>query len=109
MDIATRLQELTDEIRNFGDVINFTDDPADGDFRNACDLFSQYLSSQLNSINSNMTFKDIRPEMQQTTAQLIELSELISPDHSASETNSQWSDKVIHFCHQAQSLKKIAA
>ena len=60
MDIATRLQELTEEIRDFGNVIHYTDDPADGDFRNACDLFSQYLSNQLNSINSNITFKDIR-------------------------------------------------
>ncbi|VAW61971.1 hypothetical protein MNBD_GAMMA09-892 [hydrothermal vent metagenome] len=109
MDIANKLQELTQEILSFADVISFTKNPSDMDFRNACDLFSQHLSYQLKTINSNVLFQDIRPEMQQTTEKLCQLSELIAPSHSDNEETFLWSGKLLDFCNQTQTLKNIAA
>jgi len=124
MDIATRLQELTKEIVNFGEVINYTENPVDSDFRNACDLFSQYLNHELQDINANIRFHDTRSDIKQTTSRLHELSDLISPgkishgqishgqtspDQANNIEKYQWSNKLTDFCNQLQSLKNIAA
>ncbi|VAW58837.1 hypothetical protein MNBD_GAMMA08-1287 [hydrothermal vent metagenome] len=109
MDTLNKLQELQQEILNFGDVVSHTENPADIDFRNACSLFSQYLSSELSAINAQIRLKDIRPEMQQTTTQLCELSELITPDASESSANYSWPEKLLNFCSQLHTLKSIAA
>ncbi len=109
MDIANKLQELTQEILSFGEVISFTENPSDTDFRNACDLFSQHLSYQLKIISSNVLFQDIRPEMQKTTDKLCQLSELIAPSDSGSEETFLWPGKLLDFCSQIQTLKSIAA
>ena len=109
MDILNKLHELQQEILNFGDVVNQTENPADVDFCNACDLFSQHLSYELKSINSNLCLKDIRPEMQQTTAQLCELSELITPDTEDCNDSYEWPNKLTNFCDQLQTLKSLAA
>ncbi len=108
MDILNKLHNLQQEILSFGDVVNQTKNPADTDFLNACELFSQHLSYQLKTINSSICLQDIRPEMEQTTAQLCELSELITPD-SASNSNQQWPGKLLNFCDRLQSLKREAA
>ena len=109
MNITNKLQELQEEILNFGDVVSHTDNPADMDFKNACDLFSQHLSFELKSIHASICLKDIRPETQQTTAQLFELNELITPVTSDKNDDYQWSGKLLNFCAQLQTLKSIAA
>jgi len=109
MDISNKLHELQQEILNFGEVVTQTENPADLDFRNACYLFSQHLSFELKSINSSIHLKDIRPEMQQTTAQLFELSKLITPDATNNNDNYMWPDKLLNFCSQLQTLKNVAA
>ncbi len=105
MDLLNKLQDLQLEILNFGDIVNQTKNPANSDFLNACDLFSQHLSFELKTINSSICLQDIRPEMEQTTAQLCKLSELITP----ARNNYQWPDKLLNFCDQLQSLKSEAA
>ncbi len=109
MNIINKLHDLQQEILSFGNVVNQVKNPADTDFRNACDLFSKYLNFELQAINSNICLKDIRPEMQQTTAQLHKLSELITPDTSDSNEQHQWTKKLLNFCNQLQTLKSIAA
>jgi len=108
MDILNKLQELQQEILNFGDVVSHTENPADIDFRNACTLFSQYLNGELSTINAQIRLKDIRPEMRQTTTQLCELSELIAPEASSNESDL-WPEKLLNFCSQLHTLKSIAA
>lgn len=108
MNLLQKLHDLQQEILSFGDVVSQTKNPADTDFLNACELFSQHLSFQLKTINSSICLQDIRPEMQQTTAQLCELSELITP-HKNSDDNYQWPNKLLNFCNQLQSLKSEAA
>lgn len=114
MDIPNKLQELTKEVVNFGEVISYAENPADSDFRNACDLFSQYLNHELQDINTNIRFQDIRSDIKQTTNRLHELSDLISPGQitpgqAYNIEEHQWSNKLIDFCNQLQSLKNIAA
>ncbi len=109
MDILDKLQELRQEILDFGQVINYTQNPSDADLRNACELFSQHLNYQLETINSNIHFKNIQPEMQQTTAQLHQLSELITPDVDDNNETHQWTNRLHTFCDQIETLKVIAA
>jgi|GEM_PF-1983872 len=116
MDITNKLDELTQEILSFAEVIDFAENPADSDFRNACELFSSHLMYQLSIINSNVRFQDIRPEMQQTTSKLFQLSELISPHsfdqkdkQSDSTDHYQWPEKLMDFCNQLETLKHAAA
>ncbi len=108
MDLLNKLYNLQQEILSFGDVVNQAKNPADSDFLHACELFSQHLSYQLKNVNSSICLQDIRPEMEQTTAQLCELSELITPDMTSTD-NYQWSNKLLNFCDQLQTLKSEAA
>lgn len=109
MDTANKLHELQQDILNFGDVINHTENPANIDFLNACDLFSQHVNYQLKNITSGLCLKDIRSEMQQTTSQLFALNELITPTTIDIDSNNQWPEKLLDFCDQLQSLKSSAA
>jgi len=109
MDLLNKLQKLQLEILDFGDVVSQTENPVDIDFINACELFSQHLNYQLKVINSSICMQDIRPKMQQTTAQLYQLSELITPAPFNQQSNYQWSNKLLDFCSQLQTLKNVAA
>jgi len=109
MDLTNKLHELKEDILNFGEVVNHAENPSDKDFRNACDLFSQYLSHQLKSINSNISLKKALPEIQQTTSQLCVLNELITPCATDNNDNGTWPNKLLNFCNQLQTLKNIAA
>ncbi len=109
MDTVNKLHQLQNEILSFGNVVKQTKDSSDIDFCNACNLFSQYLNCQLKSISANLCMKDIRPEMQQTTAQLYQLNELITPDITENNDKFKWHNKLLSFCNQLQSLKCIAA
>lgn len=113
MDISNKLQELTEHTLSFGDVIRCSEDPSDSNFREACDLFSQYLAYQLEIISSKIRFQDIRPEMRLTNAQLCILNELITPDFQSNQSDTanshDWNTKVHGFYDQLQTLKKIAA
>jgi len=109
MNITDKLNELQQEILSFGDVVNQTENLADMDFCNACNLFSQHLNFELESINSNVCLiKESPSEVHQTTAQLYQLSELITPATSDDNTH-QWSDNLNNFCSQLQTLRCVAA
>jgi len=111
MELSSKLYSLQQEILNFGDVVNQTENPTDIDFINACELFSQHLNYQLQIINSSICLQDLRPEMQQTTAQLCQLSELITPEMMSDNNNEdyQWPNKLLDFCSQLHTLKNVAA
>jgi len=109
MDISNKLLDLKEETLNFGDIVNQAENPADKDFRYACDLFSKHLSYQLRSISSNISIKEANPEIQQTATQLNVLSELITPCTTDNKMSDTWSDKLLNFCSQLKTLKNIAA
>ena len=109
MDIANKIQELTEETLNFAEIISHSDNPASLDFRAACDLFSQHLSYELDMLNSNIQFQNTRPEIQHTGHQLCRLNELINPEQSDNPLTYDWNSKLMEFFSQLQSLKNIAA
>lgn len=109
MDIENQLRELTQETLNFGDIINSTENPANSDFRNACNLFSQYMDNQLQIINIDTAEQDPLSNTQNITQQLHTLSNLIASNSLDLSNTYLWSNNLVDFCSQLQSLKSNAA
>jgi len=109
MDLTVKLKELAQETLSFGEVISHSDNPADKDFREACHLFSQHLSHQLQIIGSYTRLQAMQPEMHKTNSQLCILNELINPQQIDSYLNYDWNAKVDNFFSQLQILRKFAA
>jgi len=109
MNIENRLNELTQETLNFADVINSTDNPANSDFRNACNLFSQYLDSQLQLINTSPIEHNSFTNVQNITSLLGKLSGLIAPNHLTFNPTQNGPDTLVDFCKQLKLLKSYAA
>lgn len=109
MGIEDRLNELTQETLNFGDIISSTENPANADFRNACDLFSQYMDNQLQIINSGFVEHSSLTNIQNVTHQLHVLSSLIASNSLDLSNTYRWSNNLVDFCRQLQVLKSNAA
>ena len=107
MNTNNKLQELTQEVLSFSDVINYAEDLTDSDFRQTCTLFSQYMGYQLDQINPNTVHSPSTSQL--TTSQLYQLNELITPVDSDFEDPSRWSNRLHNFCNNIQSLRHIAA
>ena len=107
MDTSNKLQELTQEVLDFSNVVNYTEDPTDTNFRQSCTLFSEYMSYQLAQINPSTTHSPSASQL--TTSQLHQLNKLITPIDSDFEDPSQWPDRLHNFCNNIQSLRHIAA
>jgi len=108
MDIDNRLNELTQATLNFGDIIDATENPSDSDFRNACSLFSQYLESELRLIGTIPLEQSSYSNIQHITDQLLSLSSLIAPDQLAFANNHHWSNNLVDFCSQLETLREAA-
>lgn len=123
MDISSKIHELKQDILSFGEVISHTENPADVDLHNACNLFSQHITYQLQVIHDGKSFLDSPVEMQNTTAQLSKLSELLAPKSDLTQpglfrtgqqnfdlsSENHWPEKLLEFCSQLQSLGIKAA
>lgn len=109
MDVTVKLKELAEETLSFGEIISHSGNPADKDYREACHLFSQHLSHQLQIVGSYTRLQAIQPEMHKTNSQLNILNELINPQQINSYINYDWNAKVESFFSQLKALKKFAA
>lgn len=109
MNIHTQLNELTREAFGFSDVIRFTDDPVDADFCNACRLFSDYLSHQLESLDCRIGANNASESTRSITDQLHKLSSLITPEQIDPENTTPWTNKLDSYCRQLEALRQIAA
>jgi len=109
MGIEDRLNELTRETLNFGDIISSTENPANADFRNACNLFSQYMEHQLQIINSGLVDQSSLTNIQNITHQLHVLSSLIASNSLEISNTYRWSNNLVDFCSQLQLLRSNAA
>lgn len=109
MDIEHKLLELARETISFGEIISHSENPAGIDFRDACHLFSQHLSHQLDIVSSHSQLQNIQPEIQQTNAQLCKLNNLINPQQVDNYLTYDWNNQVVDFFSQLQTLKQIAA
>ena len=103
MSTVTQLHELTEEALNFGEVINFAENLNDSDFCNACALFSEYLTSQLNSLAPHNQSE----HTQLLINQLNQLGQLLAPSQSSED--QAWLSSLNNYQQQIVSLKSIAA
>ncbi len=109
MGIEEQLNELTQETLNFGDIVSSTENPANSDFRNACNLFSRYMDNQLQIINSGLVEHNSLTNIQNITHQLHVLSSLIASNSLELSNVHHWSNNLVDFCSQLQELKSSAA
>lgn len=109
MNIHTQLNELTREALGFSDVIRYTDNPVDADFCNACRLFSDYLSHQLESLDRQLNINNASESTLSITDQLHKLSSLITPEQIDPDNTAPWASKLDTYCRQLETLRQIAA
>jgi len=109
MNIANKLQELTAETINFGEVISHSNNPSDIDFRDACKLFSQHLSYQLRVINADIHQHNNQPEILEIKSQLNSLNKLIDPNQAKDNEANNWKNNLHRFFSKLQELRVQAA
>ncbi|HEY9200672.1 MAG TPA: hypothetical protein VIQ81_03655 [Gammaproteobacteria bacterium] len=109
MNIHTQLNELTQEALGFSDVIRYTDNPVDADFCNACRLFSDYLSHQLESLDRQLNINNASESTLSITDQLHKLNSLITPEQIDPDNTAPWTSKLDSYCQQLETLRQIAA
>jgi len=109
MKIHSQLNELTREALGFSDVIQFTDNPVDADFCNACRLFSDYLSYQLEMLDRQPGTSNASESTRSITDQLHKLSSLITPGQIDPDNTDLWTNRLDSYCRQLETLRQIAA
>jgi hypothetical protein len=109
MNIHTQLNELTREALGFSDVIHFTDNPLDADFCNACRLFSDYLTHQLESLDCQLNLNKASESTRSITDQLHKLGSLIRPEQIDPDNTAPWTSKLDSYCRQLETLRQVAA
>lgn len=109
MNIVNKLQELTTETINFGEVISHSKNPSDNDFRDACNLFSQHLSYQLKVINADTHQHNNQPEILEIKSQLNSLNNLIDPNQARDNVANDWNNNLVSFFSKLQKLRLQAA
>ncbi|MCW9012623.1 MAG: hypothetical protein OQL06_02475 [Gammaproteobacteria bacterium] len=96
------LNELIQEIVDFGDVIAYNDNPADADFQNACNLFSSYLDGRFTELNQKFKQTGSTSEIKWAANELEKLAELITPPQHATGPCIQWTHKLFKHCAEIQ-------
>lgn len=103
------LNELIQEIVDFGNVIAYTDNPADPDFQNACDLFSQYLDHRFKELKNKLHEVGTDREINWTAKELAKLGDLITPPRRSAGPYIQWTRNLFQHCEKLQRNKLATA
>jgi len=107
--MKNELNNLTQEIIAFSDVIAFIDNPADADFQNACQLFSSYLKNQFSDIKSKSHVAACKEDIEWTENEIARLSDLISLPDSSTTPYIQWTRSLFQHCEELQQHKAAMA
>ena len=107
--MKNELNNLIQEIVNFGDVITFIDNPADSDFQNACQLFSGYLENRFSDIKSKPHLSTCEADIKWTENEMAKLSGLISLPVNSSTPYIQWTRDLFQHCEELQRHKIAVA
>ena len=103
------LNVLIQEIVDFGDVIAYAENPADPNFQNACDLFSQYLDWRFAELQDKLASEGLPSNSQWTTSELESLNRLVSAPRRTAEACINWTRELFQYCVELQRNKLIAA
>ncbi len=103
------LNQLIQEIIDFGDVIKYTDDHDDPNFKHACDLFMQYLDWRFDELNQKLQSEDQVCASCLNKKELDHLSRLITSPSRVTETRLAWAQNLFDFCVDLSEAHSIAA
>lgn len=109
----TEMKELNDliqEIVDFGDVIAYSENPGDPNFQHACALFSSYLDIRYKELMETYAEAgdDVRTQIY-SRAELTRLNDLITPPPKAAIPYIDWTRNLFKYCTKLQNSKSIAA
>lgn len=93
-----KLDNLIQEIIDFGHIVSYNQNPEDPNFQTACILFSDYLNGQLNELKEELKTQGSELEIQQATHKLNELCGLIEHNASPATSIAQWFDRLLQYC-----------
>ena len=103
------LNALIQEIVDFGNVIAYADNPADPNFQNACDLFSQYIDWRFAELKSKLNVEGLPSSTHWTANDLESLDRLMSSPKRSAEACINWTRDLFRYCVELQRSKLIAA
>ncbi len=103
------LNKLIQEIIDFGDVIAYTDNPADTDFQNACYLFSCYLEECLKDIQHKIHTVDSDQETTWAASEITKLNNLTTLTRNSTAPYIQWTRNLFQHCEELQNNKLAIA
>jgi hypothetical protein len=103
------LNALIQEIVDFGDVISYSENPADPNFQNACDLFSQYLDWRFRELKERLDAEGLPSNSQWNSRDLETLNHLMLAPKSTAEACIAWTRDLLRHCVELQRNKPIAA
>lgn len=104
------LNALVQEIVDFGDVISYAENPADPNFQNACNLFSQYLDWRFTELKAQLDNSDEGNDSSEwSSSDLEDLNRLISAPKRSADAYIGWTRDLFQYCVTLQRNKLIAA
>ncbi len=103
------LNALIQEIVDFGDVVSYAENPADPNFQNACDLFSQYLDWRFRELKEHLDTEGLPNNSQWNIGDLESLNRLMLIPKQNTEACIAWTRELLQHCMELQRNKPIAA
>ena len=103
-----KLNDLVQEIIDFGDVIAFAENPADRDFQNACRLFSDYLDWKFKEIKNQLEMEGSEQQAQWIAGEMEKLGQLISPTNRSTTSYVQWASELLMRCVEFRKNSRVA-
>ncbi len=103
-----KLNDLIQEIIDFGDVIAFAENPADRDFQNACRLFSDYLNWKLMEIKDQLEHEGSEQQLCWIGNEMEKLGQLITPANRSTTSYTQWASELLMRCVEYRKNSKVA-
>ena len=102
------LDNLIQEVIDFGNVISYAEDPDDINFQNACNLFNDYLSWKLEELKETLKTHGSALEIQWVINELAKLGHLIEQPAQTPSTQTLWFKNLFQHCADIQQ-NRIAA
>jgi len=105
----THLDALIQEIIDFSNLIAYNENPADRDLHNACCLFGDYLSGQLQAVRQGMIGPASNQSMRWSAQELNALRDLIQRPKLTPADAVEWIRALFQHSLTLQRDTRIAA
>ena len=102
------LDNLIQEIIDFGNVVSYAENPDDINFQNACHLFNDYLNWKLEELKETLKTQGSAMDIQWTVNELSKLVHLIENSKQTPSEQTHWFKKLLQHCTDMQQNKIVA-